>query len=158
MEPFSGLFNKVSGYGLSWLSRPWLGFTFSSISSIFVISSVSFSHRSITWLSEAATEVLCKKGILKNFTRNYLCWGLFLIKLQSSRSARLLKRDWTQLFSGHIFETFKNTYFEERLQTTSELITSWQTGKETEGTTQFKTSLKNCKTTFSGGSGRDWFA
>ena len=37
-----------------------------------------------------------KKAVLKNFaifTGKHLCWGLFLIKLQVSRPATLLKRD-----------------------------------------------------------------
>ena len=40
--------------------------------------------------------VLLKKGFLKifaNFTRNHLCWSLFLIKLQALRPATLLKSD-----------------------------------------------------------------
>ena len=41
-------------------------------------------------------EVLCKKSVLKNFTKftgKHLCWSLFLIKLKVFRSATLLKRD-----------------------------------------------------------------
>ena len=52
-----------------------------------------------------------KKGVLKNFanyTGKQLCWSLFLIKLQA-----------LGLFSGEICRIFKNTYFEEHLQTTA---------------------------------------
>ena len=48
-----------------------------------------------------------KIGILKNFakfTEKHLCLSLFLIKLQASRAATLLKRD------------SKNTYFEDHLR------------------------------------------
>ena len=41
-------------------------------------------------------QVLCKKGVLKNFanfTGKHLCWSLFLIKLQVFRPATLLKGD-----------------------------------------------------------------
>ena len=51
-----------------------------------------------------------KKGILKNFanfTGTNMCWSFFLIKLQAP----------TQVFSCEICEIFKNTCFEEHLQT-----------------------------------------
>ena len=40
--------------------------------------------------------IFFKIGVLKNFanfTRKYLCWSFFLIKLQDQRSATLLKAD-----------------------------------------------------------------
>ena len=56
-----------------------------------------------------------KKDFLKNFanfTGEHLCWSLFLIKLQVFKSA-------TWCFPMKIFGIFKNTYFEEHLQTTA---------------------------------------
>ena len=53
-----------------------------------------------------------KKAAFKNFanfTGKYLCWSLFLIKLQTETPA--------QAFSGENCEIFKNTYFEEYLRT-----------------------------------------
>ena len=46
-------------------------------------------------LKKQPSEVLCKKGILKNFaifTGKQLCWSLFLIKLQALRPATLLNK------------------------------------------------------------------
>ena len=59
-----------------------------------------------------------------NFTGNYLCWSLFLIKLQAWGSATLLKRDSTQLLSCEVCEIFKNTYFKEHLWTTAPTCSS----------------------------------
>ena len=53
-------------------------------------------------------------GVLKNFamfTGKHLCWGLFLINIQTSRAATLLKRDSNIEVFLWICETFKNTFF-----------------------------------------------
>ena len=57
---------------------------------------------------EATGGFLQRKVFLKvsNFTGKHLCWSLFLI------------RDSIQVFSSEICEIFKNTFFEEQLQTT----------------------------------------
>ena len=59
-------------------------------------------------------EVFCKKkGFLKNFadfTGKHLCWSLFLITLQG---------EIVQHKCSEVCETFKNTYFEEYLQTSA---------------------------------------
>ena len=47
-------------------------------------------------LQRQPPEVFYKKANLRNFaifTRKYLFWSLFLIKLQALRPAKLLKRD-----------------------------------------------------------------
>ena len=54
-------------------------------------------------------QVFYKKATPKNFsifTRKYLCWGLFLIKLQDLRSMNIFYE---------YCEIFKNAYFEENL-------------------------------------------
>ena len=55
-----------------------------------------------------------------------LCWSLFLINLQVFRSATLLKRAFsTGVFLWNLWN-FKNTYFEEYLQTTASVVSfSW---------------------------------
>ena len=53
-----------------------------------------------------------KIGVLKNFamfTGKYLCWSLFLIKLQ--RPATVLKETSTQVFFCKYCEIFKNSFF-----------------------------------------------
>ena len=57
------------------------------------------------------------KAVLKNFaifTGKHLCCSLFLLKLQTP----------TQVFSCEYCEIFKNTYFEEHLQTAGTLRTT----------------------------------
>ena len=49
------------------------------------------------------------------FTAKYLCWSLFLIKLQFWGPATLLKKIQTQVFPREICKLFKNNYFEEHL-------------------------------------------
>ena len=61
-----------------------------------------------------------KKAILKTFaiiTGKYLCWSVFLKKLQALRPTTLLNKTPTQVFYCDYCETFKNTYFEEHLRT-----------------------------------------
>ena len=56
-----------------------------------------------------------KKVILKNFavfTEIYLCWSLFLMKLQALRFVTLLQRTPTQLLSCEYHQSFKNSYSE----------------------------------------------
>ena len=48
------------------------------------------------WIQNQPIEVYYKKAVFKNFaifTGKYLCWSLFLIRLQAWRPANLLKRD-----------------------------------------------------------------
>ena len=50
------------------------------------------------------------------FTGKHLCWSLYLIKLQAIRTATLLKRDSSKVFSCEIFKTFENTFFTEHVR------------------------------------------
>ena len=45
------------------------------------------------------------------FTRKHLCWGLFLIKLQTFRLATFLKSDFNTGVSCGYCRTFKNTFY-----------------------------------------------
>ena len=71
-----------------------------------------------------------RKGSVKqdvlNFTGNDLYWSLFLIKLGAWRSATLLKRHSTHLFSSELCENFKNTYFKEHIRTIASLNFSFK--------------------------------
>ena len=62
-----------------------------------------------------------KKAVLKDltiFTRKRLCQSLFLIKLQTFRPATLFKKSAPiRVFFCEYCKIFKNTYFEEYLQT-----------------------------------------
>ena len=52
--------------------------------------------RNLVTLQKRPPEMFYNKAGLKDFkffTGKYLCWGLFLIKLQSCRPTTLLKRD-----------------------------------------------------------------
>ena len=63
-----------------------------------------------------------KIAVLKhftNFTRNDLCWSLFLMRLQFWWSATLLKKTPAQVLSCEICEISKNNYFKEHLWTTA---------------------------------------
>ena len=63
-----------------------------------------------------------EKGVLKNFANfvgTYLCWNLFLKKLQVWRPATLLKRGSNTVVSCEICEIFKGTYFEGHIRTTA---------------------------------------
>ena len=65
-------------------------------------------------LLEAATEVFCKKAILKNFaifTGKHLCYRLFLKQFQPRRPATILKETPTQVFFCEYCKIFKKTYF-----------------------------------------------
>ena len=53
------------------------------------------------------------------FTAKYLCWSLFLIKLQFWGPATLLKKTPIQVLSCEIRKLFKNNYFEEHLWTSA---------------------------------------
>ena len=72
------------------------------------------------------TEVFYKKTVLINFiifTGIHLWWSLFSIKLQSWRSAILLKRDPnTGTLFSESYEILKNIYFAEYLRTSPFLL------------------------------------
>ena len=63
------------------------------------------------------TEVLCKKGVLKNFTNfkvKEMCQSLFFHETACLRPATLLKKRLqppTQLFSGKFCKNFRSTFF-----------------------------------------------
>ena len=60
-------------------------------------------------------QMFFKIGVLKNFanfTGNYLCWSLFLIKFLTN----FIKDTATQVFSCEIWKNFKNAFSTERLQ------------------------------------------
>ena len=53
---------------------------------------ISLIHKVLVDLinAEAATEMFCKKGVLKNlvnFIGNYLCWSLVLIKVEANEAS-----------------------------------------------------------------------
>ena len=59
-------------------------------------------------LRSSQSRMFFKISVLKNiviFTKKYLCWSLFLIKLQAWRSATLLKRDSKTAFSCEYCDT-----------------------------------------------------
>ena len=59
-------------------------------------------------------EVLCKKGVLRNFTKftgKNLCLSLFFNKVADLRPATLLKKRLAQAFSCEFCEICKNTLF-----------------------------------------------
>ena len=63
------------------------------------VVTIMMSFGEITWLqrhTNSHRRCSIKTAVLKNvaiFTGRHLCWSLFLKKLQTSRSATLLKRD-----------------------------------------------------------------
>ena len=71
------------------------------------------------------SQMIFKIGVLKHyaiFTRKYLCWSYFLIKLQAWRPTILLKRDSnTDIFLEYC-ETFKNICFKEYLRTAASVL------------------------------------
>ena len=77
--------------------------------------------------STSHPEVLCKKGILKNFTKftgKHLCQSLFLNKIvgQSPVCNPIKKKTMTQVFSCEFCEIFKNTFFKENLWITASVL------------------------------------
>ena len=74
-------------------------------------------------IPEEATHQRCslQKAVLKNFRLSIgkpLHWTLFLIELQVWRPAIVLKETLTKVFACEYCENFKNTFFQEYLQTT----------------------------------------
>ena len=75
---------------------------------------------------------LHKIGVFEQFTKfaaNYLCWSLFLIKLQFWGPATLLKKTPTQVLSCEICKLFKNNYFEEHLWMSGSKLLNLFSGK-----------------------------
>ena len=69
-------------------------------------------------LQSSRSQIFFKIGVIKNFsnfTGKYLCWSIFLIKLQTWRPAALLRRGSNTGVSLEIGEIFKNTFFTEHL-------------------------------------------
>ena len=64
--------------------------------------------------------VFVRKGFLKNFTNfatgKHLCWNFFGLQLYQKEAP-------AKVFFYEICEIFKNTYFEDHLQTTAALLT-----------------------------------
>ena len=93
---------------------PWNFWDFSEISAFPLVCIYS------DWICQKQSlEVIYKKSC-KNFaifTGNHLCWILFLIRLQSWRTATLLKKTSKQVFSCEYCEISKNTYFWNYLRT-----------------------------------------
>ena len=56
------------------------------------------------------SQIFFKIDFLKNFAGKYLCWSIFLLKLQAWRPATLLRRD----SNTGVF--FRNTFFTEYLR------------------------------------------
>ena len=70
------------------------------------------------WHQNQSPEVICRKGVLKNFAifiGKHMCRSLFLIKL--STCSIFKNRLPTQVLSFKCGEIFKNTYFEKYLWT-----------------------------------------
>ena len=70
-------------------------------------------------------QIFFKIGVLKkiaNFTGKYLCWSLFLIKLQASRPATLLRRDSN---TGVFLSNFRN--FQEHLFNRTSPVATFET-------------------------------
>ena len=73
-----------------------------------------------------------KKLYLKipQYSQQSNCVGLFLIMLQAYSPSTLLKRDSnTNLFREYCEETFKNTFFEEHLQTAASVFRNYSIQK-----------------------------
>ena len=69
-------------------------------------------------LQSSRSQIFFKIGVIKNFsnfTGKYLCWSIFLIKLQTWRPAALLRRGSNTGVFLEIDEIFKNTFFTEHL-------------------------------------------
>ena len=70
-------------------------------------------------LRSSHPEVLCKKGVLRNFakfTGKHLCQGLFLNKVADLRPATLLKkRLWHRRFTVNFAKFLKTPFFIEHL-------------------------------------------
>ena len=65
--------------------------------------------------------MFCEKGVLKNFTGKYLCWSLFLVKLQAFSGIQIDqdKKRFQHRFFCEIWKIIKNIYFEKCLRTTA---------------------------------------
>ena len=117
------------GWGVvGWGSKSYLG-----PAEIVSFSTRSFSHLNQIWLKckipllffliifyYISFDQQSSADVPKNFlnvTGKYLCWSLFLIKLQALRPPFLLKRySNTGGFFFQISKIFKNTFFKEHLQ------------------------------------------
>ena len=66
-------------------------------------------------MQSSRLQIFFKKGVLKNFanfTGKYLCWSLFLIKLQAWKHGTLLKRDSnTDVFLWNLRNFLKNLFY-----------------------------------------------
>ena len=67
------------------------------------------------YVGSSRPEVLCKKGVLKNFTKftgKHLCQSLLFNKIAGLRPTTLLKKETLgQVFSSEFCEISKNTFF-----------------------------------------------
>ena len=82
-------------------------------------TSVYFQVMSQSSMTEAATRVFCKKGVLRNcpkFTRKHLWQSLFFNKVASLRPANLLKkRLWRNYFPVNFVKFLRKPFFIEHL-------------------------------------------
>ena len=65
-------------------------------------------------IQKQSLEVLCKKGVFKNFenfTGKQLCRGLFFNKVAGAACSFIKKETLAQAFSCKFCEIFKNTFF-----------------------------------------------
>ena len=92
-----------------------------------MIMPISMNQRTLS-LNFKSSRSQCFSGLgffkVLQVTIKYLCWSYFLIKLQACRSAILLKRDSRSGVFLWILPNFKNTYFEEHLQTAASVFWS----------------------------------
>ena len=91
------------------LDAPSQSFEFISVKN----SLHSMMNRGSRW------QMFFKISVLKNFAifaGKHLCWSLFLEKLQTWRSATLLKKTPIQMFSCEYCGIFKNTFFIEHFR------------------------------------------
>ena len=109
------IFTKLQVIGRNFIKQDSNNEMFSEIFIFLFMKCFSFPL-----FDEAPVEAATGSVNLKNFatfTGKQLCWNLFLIKLQSWRTATLVKKKTpTRVFSCEYYEIFKNTNFEKHLR------------------------------------------
>ena len=86
--------DKKKFKGKAYVASFTLSLSFSCLRGLLVLVGL-FLRRSKLIYRSSLPEVLCKKGVLRNFTKftgKHLCQGLFLNKVAGLRAANLLKK------------------------------------------------------------------
>ena len=106
MSLLESFFNKAAGWKPGTVrSSHWK----CSVKKVFLKGALVFQNQPFIHL-------LQKVGVFEQFTKftkKYLCWSLFLIRLQFWEPETLLQKTPTQVLSREIYKLFKNNYFEE---------------------------------------------